>query len=139
MTRKKCCMYILLGVASLSFVGCGLTHSQGKKNNLKIETSEDNPDGSSEAGADSEDEKTGNVLDDPDVEKKISEIEKYINNYFYFDTDYDTQEEALYDGIMGGLDDPYSVYYTKEEFEDLMEEDSGEYFGVGAVVTQGAD
>ncbi|MBQ8924054.1 MAG: S41 family peptidase [Lachnospiraceae bacterium] len=78
----------------------------------------------------------GDLLDDSDVNKKIDEINRYIDSYFYFDIDREKQEEALYDGIMEGLDDPYSVYYTKEEYEELMEEDSGEYVGVGAVVTQ---
>jgi carboxyl-terminal processing protease len=40
---------------------------------------------------------------------------------------------------MEGLDDPYSVYYTEEEYDQLMEDDSGEYCGIGAVVTQDAD
>ncbi len=79
---------------------------------------------------------SGNLLEDDAVNEKIDEINRYIDSYFYFDKDPEKQEEAIYDGIMAGLDDPYSVYYTKEEYEDLMEEDSGEYVGVGAVVTQ---
>lgn len=81
----------------------------------------------------------GNVLDDEDVNDKIDEINRYIDSYFYFEKDPEKQEEAIYDGIMEGLDDPYSVYYTKEEYAELMEEDSGEYVGVGAVVTQDED
>lgn len=76
---------------------------------------------------------------DKEVEDKVEEINGYIDAYFYFETDENLQEEAIYDGILAGLDDPYSVYYTEEEFADLMEENSGEYVGVGAVVTQGAD
>ena len=79
---------------------------------------------------------SGNLLEDDAVNEKIDEINRYIDSYFYFDKDPDKQEEAIYDGIMAGLDDPYSVYYTKEEYDELMEEDSGEYVGVGAVVTQ---
>lgn len=39
-------------------------------------------------------------------------------------------------GIFDGLDDPYSQYYTKDEFKDLMEMTSGSYVGVGIVVSQ---
>ncbi|MCM1084616.1 MAG: S41 family peptidase [Clostridium sp.] len=78
------------------------------------------------------------MLEDKDVQAKVDEINKYIENYYYFDIDPEFQEESFYDGIMNGLDDPYSVYYTKEEYEDLLEDNSGEYFGVGAVVTQDA-
>lgn len=79
------------------------------------------------------------LWEDEAVEKKIDEINNIIDNNYYFDIDRDKQEEALYDGIMEGLDDPYSVYYTKEEFAKLNEDNSGEYVGIGAVVTQDAD
>lgn len=42
-------------------------------------------------------------------------------------------------GIFDGLDDPYSQYYTKDEFKDLMEMTSGSYVGVGIVVSPGED
>lgn len=76
------------------------------------------------------------IWDDSAVDAKIKEINMLIDNYYYFDVDREKQEEALYDGIMEGLDDPYSVYYTKDEYEQLQEDSSGEYVGVGAVVTQ---
>jgi len=82
-------------------------------------------------GSDSSD-----IWEDDDVEKKVNEINSLIDYYYYFDIDKETQEEALYDGIMMGLDDPYSVYYTQDEYEALMEENTGEYVGIGAVVTQ---
>ena len=37
---------------------------------------------------------------------------------------------------MAGLDDPYSVYYTPEEYQELLEEDEGEYVGIGATVSK---
>lgn len=76
------------------------------------------------------------MFEDKDVQAKVNEINQYIDYYYYFDIDPEVQEESFYDGIMNGLDDPYSVYYTKEEYQDLLEDNSGEYFGVGAVVTQ---
>ena len=82
---------------------------------------------------------SADLYKDENVNAKIDEIERYIDSLFYFETDKNYQEEAIYDGIMEGLEDPYSVYYTKEEYEELMEEDSGEYCGIGAVVTQDAN
>lgn len=79
------------------------------------------------------------IYEDEDVANKVEEINGYIDAYFYFETDEAMQEEAIYDSIMSGLDDPYSVYYTAEEFADLMETNSGEYVGVGCVVTQDVD
>ncbi len=97
------------------------------------------PAGSINIDNDNEDNKKTDLWEDEDVTKKVDEIQAYIDMYYYFDTDDAAREEAIYDGIMEGLGDPYSVYYTAEEFADLMETNSGEYYGVGAVVTQSAD
>ncbi len=74
-----------------------------------------------------------------DVTKKTNEINTLVDNYFYFDEDPEKREESYYDGIMRGLDDPYSVYYTPEEFARLNEDDSGEYVGIGATVSKNID
>ncbi len=70
------------------------------------------------------------------IKSKTEELEKFINSTYYFDVDEDKQEEAYFDGILEGLDDPYSAYYTKEEYEDLQEDNSGQYQGIGAVVSK---
>ncbi len=70
------------------------------------------------------------------IKSKTEEIESLIDNYYYFDADAEKQEEEYFDGIMEGLDDPYSVYYTKKEYEDLEEENNGEYQGIGSVVSK---
>lgn len=116
----------------LSLTGCGMPNFNSKSNEkITIETVNEDA-----TATDSQSMSTADLYNSDEVDKKISEIEMYIDQAFYFDTDKDKQEEALYDGIMNGLDDPYSVYYTKEEYESLMEEDSGEYCGIGALVTQ---
>lgn len=76
---------------------------------------------------------------DPDTLKKTAEIEKIIDDRFYFKEDPEKREESYYDGIMAGLDDPYSVYYTADEYKKLQEDDGGEYEGIGATVTKNAD
>ncbi len=71
-----------------------------------------------------------------DVEKKADEIQEIIDGYFYFEADEENITENVYKGMMEGLDDPYSVYYTKEEYAKLQEETSGEYVGIGVQVSQ---
>ena len=109
-----------------TITGCDLFHQKDPDGSINIDT---------------EQGKKDNVdpWNDEDVANKVDEIQAYIDMYYYFETDEAAQEEAIYDGIMDGLGDPYSVYYTEEEFADLMETNSGEYFGVGAVVTQAVD
>ncbi|MGN1084533.1 MAG: S41 family peptidase, partial [Lachnospiraceae bacterium] len=46
--------------------------------------------------------------------------------------------EGMYRGLLEALDDPYSCYYTKEEYAELMESVEGVYCGIGALVNQNA-
>lgn len=114
-----------------SLCGCSMFDDGESRNNGETITIETDSDAATVEPAD--------MWEDETVENKIAEINSLIDSYYYFDIDRDTQEEALYDGIMEGLDDPYSVYYTADEYADLMESTSGEYVGIGAVVTQNAD
>ena len=67
---------------------------------------------------------------------KIKSLEDVINTYYY-KTDISKEDEAngLYRGLMDSLGDPYSVYYTSEELEEMMNDTKGIYFGIGAYVS----
>lgn len=131
--RKRLLSFVLAAVLAFSLTGCSLLENKNNNganaNNGTINIQTD-----SESG-----ENDSDILHDEAVESKVNEINSLIDNYYYFETDKETKEEALYDGIMQGLDDPYSVYYTAEEFAALKEETSGEYVGIGALVTQDQD
>ncbi len=43
--------------------------------------------------------------------------------------------EGAIKGYIAALGDPYTVYYTKEEMQDIMEETNGNYFGIGVYIT----
>lgn len=75
------------------------------------------------------------ILDD-EVVDKIDEIYSYMNIYYYEDFEREDIYNAMYSGVMESLDDPYSVYYTAEEYQDLMVDTSGVYYGIGAGVSQ---
>ncbi len=75
------------------------------------------------------------VLSD-EVVDKIDDLYSYMNIYYYEDVDKDVIAEALYSGLLDSLGDPYSVYYTEEEYEELMVSTSGTYCGIGAGVSQ---
>lgn len=70
------------------------------------------------------------------VKAKISRIKSIIDKYYLNDIDEEKMAEGMYKGLVGSLEDPYSVYYTKEEFDALMESSSGSYYGIGAYVSQ---
>jgi carboxyl-terminal processing protease len=70
---------------------------------------------------------------------KMNALEKIIETYYLNDIDEEKLEEGIYKGLLSGLDDPYSVYYTAEEYEEYMQEASGTYFGIGVLVSQDED
>lgn len=69
-----------------------------------------------------------------ETDKKLEAIEDVIDEYYYQDADIDvdTMTEGMYKGMVNALGDPYSVYYTEEEWNDLMQETAGIYYGIGA-------
>ena len=74
-------------------------------------------------------------LDDETVDK-IEELYHYMNIYYYEDYSEEQLDEALYKGLLSGLNDPYSTYYTEQEYEDMMVDTTGTYYGIGAGVSQ---
>jgi peptidase, S41 family len=75
-------------------------------------------------------------LDYRKIEEKTSLLQSIIDKYFLFDEDMTKVEDGIYAGMMNGLDDPYTVYYTKEEYKALNEDTEGKYSGIGATVSQ---
>ena len=76
---------------------------------------------------------------DGDVVRNVSEIYTLMNIYYYDDIDEDAVKESIYRSLLDSLDDPYSVYYTKKEYEDFKVSTSGTYSGIGAGVSQNLD
>lgn len=77
-----------------------------------------------------------------EMERIIKNIENYskiIKRDYIFDYKDEDLETGIYKGLFAGLGDPYSEYYTKEEYEALMEDTSGSFAGIGLVVTAGED
>ena len=72
-------------------------------------------------------------------ESKLQTILYIIKNYYYQDVDDQTLIDGVYAGIVESLDDPYSAYYTAEEYEDLMDTLTGNYAGIGALLQKNAE
>lgn len=75
----------------------------------------------------------GSIVNE-ETEKKLSTIEDVIEEYYYQDADIDVEamSDGMYAGMVAALGDPYSVYYTEEEWEGLMQDTEGIYYGIGA-------
>lgn len=80
--------------------------------------------------------KDENGLDLERISAKMEYIQGIVDRYYLFDEDAEDVENGIYLGLMYGLGDPYSVYYNKDDYESLIEDTSGEYCGIGAMVQQ---
>ena len=78
----------------------------------------------------------GAALLNNEVVEKIDEIYTYMNLYYYGEYDKQDIYNSIYSGVLESLEDPYSVYYTPEEYQDLQVSTSGTYYGIGAGVSQ---
>lgn len=81
---------------------------------------------------------TGSAIDG-NLGAKLQLLERYIRQ-FYLDSDEVTAQklqDGMYKGLLEALDDPYSVYYTAEEYKALNEQTTGTYEGIGATLQKG--
>jgi len=62
---------------------------------------------------------------------KSSEILDIIDEYYYIDTDIDEILTGAERGLLFALEDPYTFYYSPDEFQRMWEDDTGEYAGIG--------
>lgn len=72
-----------------------------------------------------------NVIDE-NTAHKVDFITSILEEYYYEDPDVDDLREGIYAGLVSGLNDPYSAYYSPEEYEKLQISTTGNYAGIGA-------
>lgn len=81
---------------------------------------------------------SGNIINNS-VRAKINELAGAIDEFYYEDVDTEELTNGLYRGLFASLGDPYSAYYTEEEYEEMMISASAQYYGIGAVLQQDRD
>ncbi|SHK49777.1 S41 family peptidase [Tepidibacter formicigenes] len=70
---------------------------------------------------------------------KLYSLKKVIEENYYTKVNEEDLINGATKGLFEGLNDPYSQYMTKKEFEDLMEYTHGSYSGIGVIVMPGED
>ena len=63
--------------------------------------------------------------------EKLDVLMQLVEMYYYEDVDEDEMLESAALGLIAGIGDVYSTYYTKEDMEAFNEETEGEYAGIG--------
>ena len=79
----------------------------------------------------------GDNLDMAKIGPKLKYMQELVNRYYLFDDENrENPEEWIYSGYIYSLQDPYSVYYTAEEYQSVRESSEGSYCGIGVQVSQ---
>ena len=81
----------------------------------------------------------GNALSDVKTVQKLNYLEELIDTEYLDEKDESSLREGLYAGLLAGLKDPYSTYYTAEQYKELNTSNEGSYVGIGAVLQKDND
>ena len=65
----------------------------------------------------------------------LLDIMDIVDEYYYKDVDKEAMLQGAAAGLLDAIDDPYTFYYTPEEFAKMWEDDVGEYVGVGIQIS----
>ena len=71
--------------------------------------------------------------------KKYKEVYNLLRKYFYKEVDENVLLEGSIAGMANALEDPYTVYFPKEQMELFMERSRGSYVGIGVTVNMPED
>lgn len=66
--------------------------------------------------------------------KKVDILRRYIKRNYYKEVSDEELMDGLYSGIFYSLDDPYSMYLTKTEYDNEIASLTGDYSGIGVTV-----
>lgn len=67
---------------------------------------------------------------------KVKLLEQYMDQFYLDEADEGKIEEFAYKGMVAGLGDPYSAYFTKDEYKEIIESLEGSYCGIGVLCSQ---
>ena len=62
----------------------------------------------------------------------MDNIDKY---YLFDDADHETLLQGAATGMLDAVEDPYTFYYTPDEFSKMWEDDNGNYVGIGVQIS----
>lgn len=130
--KKRVALFLVIAVMAFAMTGCGYLPTALLSDMLNTNS------GSNDSTA---------VVSGDTVTISREEYERYqqfdtllelmdLVDYGYFE-EYDVQDmlDGAANGLLLGLGDPYTFYYTPDEYAELWEEDEGEYAGVGIQIS----
>ena len=127
--RKRFSLMLTLALAVCLLCGCAYLPLSGMENML-----------SGKKGAQVTDNGDTVTISKEQYEKyqqfdKLLEIMDIVGENYYQDVETDDLMDGAAQGLLYGVGDPYTFYYTAEDFAEMWEEDEGEYAGIGIQIS----
>ncbi len=72
-------------------------------------------------------------------QEKLKLVQTYLDTYFLGELNEQEIEDGMVAGYLSGTGDKYAKYYSKKEFDQLMEEVAGSYGGIGVGIIETTD
>lgn len=130
--KKRIALLLVLMVVTLSLSGCGYLPTALLSDMLYSSTTTTN------AVTSTDGETVTITKEEYERYKQFDTLLELMElvDYGYFE-EYDVQDmlDGAANGLLLGLGDPYTFYYTPEEYAELWEDDEGEYAGVGIQIS----
>lgn len=73
------------------------------------------------------------------IEGKLNALDSLLDKFYFEDVDKQKATDAMFKAYLAAYGDKYTVYYTPEEYEALMNSTSGKFYGIGAVCQKNED
>jgi len=73
----------------------------------------------------------------PDFDSKVKDVMEKLDTYYLEGVDNQNAYEEAIRGLVSSIGDPYTTYFTKEEYSDFLEKMQGSYEGIGVTVSYG--
>lgn len=119
---RRCLSVLLVCLMMSLLLACDMAEDENKVTDIKSP--------STEPAAD---------IDQDAVSMKIEKIKGVLEKYYMGDIDYDKAMEGIYAGMINSLGDPYTVYFSAEQYQEFSLTTNGNYAGVGSTVTTNSD
>ena len=70
---------------------------------------------------------------------KLDSLYNSLKGSYYSELDDEKLMNGIYKGLFAATEDPYTVYYTADEYKAMFEKSTGEFYGIGISMTSTED
>lgn len=73
------------------------------------------------------------------VEEKLNTLDSLLDSFYMEDVDEEAAADNIFKAYLDSYGDKYTVYYTPEEYQSILESTTGKFYGIGAVCQKNED